>query len=51
MGFLIRIILGAAGVLTTVLVARAAANFGVVQAMVGLGLIAAVILVAALWRR
>lgn len=51
MSFLIRAILGAAGVLTTVVLARDAANFGVVQAMVGMVLIAAIVLVLALWRR
>ena len=51
MSFLIRIILVAAGAVTTLLVATDAANFGVVQAMVGLGLIAAFIVVLALWWR
>ena len=46
MGLLIRIVLGAAGVLTTALVARDAANFGVVQAMVGMVLIATIVLAA-----
>lgn len=46
MVLLIRIVLGAAGVLTTALVARDAANFGVVQAMVGMVLIATIVLVA-----
>jgi len=51
MGFLIRIVLGAAGVLASLLVARDSANFGIVQAMAGMVLIAAILLVAALWRR
>ena len=51
MGFLIRIILVMAGVVTALFVAADATNFGVVQAMVGLVLIMAAVLVVALWRR
>ncbi len=51
MGFLVRIILLVAGAITTLFVAADADNFGVVQGMVGLGVVTAVVLVLALWRR
>ena len=46
-----RVVLIAAGAVATMLLAPDAANFGVVQGMVGLGLIAAVVILLALWRR
>ena len=51
MGLLIRAILAAAGAVATLLLAPDTANFGIVQAMIGLGLIAALLVVLALWRR
>jgi hypothetical protein len=51
LAFLIRIILAVAGVVTTLFVAANSANFGIVQGMVGLALIAAAVVVLALWRR
>lgn len=50
-GWLVRIILVAAGAVTALFVARDAANFGVVQGMVAVALIAAVVVVVALLRR
>lgn len=51
MGWLIRLLLLAAGAIAALFVAREAENFGVVQGMVALALIAAVLLVLALARR
>lgn len=51
MAFLVRILLVVAGSITTVFLAADAPNFGVMQAIIGLGLIAAIVLVLALWRR
>jgi hypothetical protein len=50
-GWLIRIVLVAAGAVAALFVARDAENFGVVQGMVAVALIAAVVLVLALLRR
>ena len=51
MGLLTRIVLIAAGAVATMLLAPDAANFGVVQGMIGLGLIAAFVILLALWWR
>jgi hypothetical protein len=51
LGILIRIILAAAAAVTAWFVVPDAPSFGVVQGMVGLGLIAAVVVALALWRR
>ena len=51
MGLLIRGILALAGVIAALVVVPGAANFGLVQAMIGMGLIAAVIAILALWQR
>ena len=50
MGALTRLILAAAGALATLLVASDAVNFGVVQGMIGVGLVAVLVVVMALWR-
>jgi hypothetical protein len=50
-GWLVRIVLVAAGAIAAVFVARDAANFGVVQGMVAVALIAAVVIGFALTRR
>ena len=44
-------VLAVAGVIAGVLVASDAANFGVVQAMIGVGLVAAVVALLTLGRR
>jgi hypothetical protein len=48
-----RLVLGAAGVITALFVARDAPNFQVVEGMVGIALIAAVVVAMVLlsWRR
>lgn len=51
MSLVIRLVLIAAGAVAALLVARDSPNFGVVQGMVGVALIAAVVVVLALWRR
>lgn len=51
MGWLIRLLLLAAGAIAALFVAREAENFGVVQGMVAVALIAALLLVLALARR
>lgn len=50
-GWLVRIILLAAGAIAALFVARDAANFDIVQGMVAIALIAGVVLVVALLRR
>jgi hypothetical protein len=51
MGLVTRLVLVAAGAIAALLVARDSPNFGVVQGMVGVALIAAVVIGLALWRR
>jgi hypothetical protein len=51
MGWLIRLLLLGAGAITALFVARDAENFGVVQGMVAVALIAAVVIAFALTRR
>jgi hypothetical protein len=51
MGWLIRLVLIAAGAIAAIFVARDAENFGVVQGMVAVALIAAIVLAVALSRR
>lgn len=51
MGLLVRVLLAVAGAMAALLIAPDAANFGVVQAMIALGLVAAVVALLALWRR
>ena len=50
-GWALRILLAAAGAVAAVFVARDAPNFGVVQGMVAVAIIAAVVVVLALTRR
>jgi hypothetical protein len=50
-GWVVRIVLVAAGAIAALFVARDAANFSVVQGMVAVALIAAVVLAVALLRR
>jgi len=50
-GWLIRLVLVAAGAVAALFVARDAENFGVVQGMVAVALIAAVVLAFALTRK
>jgi hypothetical protein len=50
-GWAIRILLVAAGTIAAIFVARDAENFGVVQGMIAVALVAAVVLAAALLRR
>lgn len=50
-GWLVRIVLLAAGAVAALFVARDAENFSVVQGMVAVGLIAAIVLAIALTRR
>jgi hypothetical protein len=51
MAWLVRLVLLAAGALGAVFVARDAPNFGVVQGLLGVGILAAAILAAALIRK
>ena len=51
MGMLVRVVLAAAGVLAALLVGRNAENFLVVEGLLGLALIAAVVVTAALLAR
>ena len=51
MGWLLRILLLAAGAITAIFVARDAPNFVVVEGMVALALIAAIVIVLALTRK
>ncbi|MGG5812264.1 hypothetical protein [Falsiroseomonas sp. CW058] len=51
MGWLLRIVLLAAGALAALFVARDAPNFGVVEGMFAVAIIAAVVVVLALTRR
>ncbi len=51
MGWLIRLLLAAAGVVTTVFMARDAPNFVVVEGMVAVAIIAAIVLAFALMRK
>jgi hypothetical protein len=50
-GWLIRIVLIGAGAIAALFVARDAENFGVVQGMVAIALIALIVVVVALTRR
>lgn len=50
-GWLIRLLLIGAGAITALFVARDAENFGVVQGMVAVALIALIVIVVALTRR
>lgn len=50
-GWAVRLLLVAAGAVTTIFVARDAENFTVVQGMVAIALVAGVVLVLALTRR
>jgi hypothetical protein len=50
-GWLVRIVLVAAGAVAALFVARDAENFSVVQGMVAVALIAAIVLLVALTRR
>lgn len=51
MGWLVRLLLLAAGAIAALFVAREAENFGVVQGMVAVALIAALLVALALARR
>jgi membrane protein DedA with SNARE-associated domain len=48
-GFVIRGVLALAAIATGVFVAEDAPNFGVIQGMVGIAMIAVVVIVVALW--
>jgi hypothetical protein len=50
-GWLVRLLLLAAGAVTTLFLAREAENFAVVEGMVAIGLVAAAVLVLAVIRR
>jgi hypothetical protein len=50
-GWIVRLVLLAAGAVTALFVARDAGNFDVVQGMVAVALVAAVVLAVALLRR
>ncbi|MFL1464167.1 hypothetical protein ACI6QG_18290 [Roseococcus sp. DSY-14] len=51
MSFILRVVLAAAGAVAALLVAPESDVFPVAQGMVAIALIAAVVVVAALWRR
>ena len=51
MGWVVRLVLVLAGAIAAIFVARDAANFGVVQGMVAVALIAAVVVALAMTRR
>jgi len=51
MAILLRILLGAAGLITALFVARDAPNFVVIEGMVGMVIIAAIVLSLALTRK